>query len=507
MGNRDLNLQRNTKGNGKNWKNVPDVYRPNDFMGGYLPPQEIEMEKAVLGAIMLEKGAYDIVAEIVKTEVFYNDAHQKIYTAMGRLAEKFSPIDILTVVGELKTMGELENVGNAYYVTTLTNTVVSSANVEAHARIILQKYMSRELIRIAAIAMTESYKQEQDVFDLMDTVGAEFFNLSAGHLKRDFKPISAAYSKEIDELQVRTTQKLDVTGVHTGFRSLDVLTAGWQNTDFIIIAARPSVGKTAFALNLAKNAAYHPIKPVKAGVFSLEMSTGQVTQRIMSASCEVPLDAIRRGKLESWQLETLRNQWNEKLLNQNIFIDDTPGLSILELRSKARKMVNKHGVGFIIIDYLQLMTAGTDGKNGNREQEISKISRQIKSLAKELGIPIIALSQLSRDVEKRSGSMPMLSDLRESGAIEQDADMVMFLYRDDYQKNEKEVDDTVKGNTYLKIAKHRNGKLETLALKARLDVQIFEEPFFLEGASEKYTGNLIPLSEANAKFEQTDLPF
>lgn len=476
-------------------------------MGGYLPPQEIEMERAVLGAIMLEKGAYDIVAEIVKTEVFYNEAHQKIYTAMGRLADKFLPIDILTVVGELKTMGELENVGNAYYVTTLTNTVVSSANVEAHARIILQKHIGRELIRIASMAMTESYRQEQDIFDLMDTVGTEFFNLSSGHLKKDFKPISSAYTKEINELEIRTTQKLDVTGVHTGFRSLDVITAGWQPTDFIIIAARPSVGKTAFALNLAKNAAYHPTKPVKVGIFSLEMSTGQVTQRIMSATCEVSLDSIRRGKLEPWELERLRLQWNEKLLNQNIFIDDTPGLSILEFRAKARKMVNKHGVGLIIIDYLQLMSGSTDGKNGNREQEISKISRQGKSLAKELGIPIIALSQLSRDVEKRSGGTPILSDLRESGGIEQDADMVMFLYRDDYQKNEKEVDDTVKGNTYLKIAKHRNGKLETLALKARLDVQLFEEPFFMEGASEKYNSNLIPLSEANAKFNQADLPF
>jgi replicative DNA helicase len=315
---------------------------------------------------------------------------------------------------------------------------------------------------------------------------------------------SSPSAAEMKDLEVRIEKKEDVTGVPSDFRALDRVTYGWQPTDLIIIAARPSVGKSAFALNLALNAAFHPEKPTKTAVFTLEMSNGQVTQRCMAAKCEVKLDSIKRGRIDPWELAELRNRWSDAFVNDKIYFDDTPGLTILELRAKARRLVHKHGVRLIIIDYLQLMSGGGDGKNGNREQEISKISRQLKALAKELNVPIIALSQLSRDVEKRGSKEPMLSDLRESGAIEQDADVVGFLYRDDYQKEAHQVDESERGRTFLKIAKNRNGSLETITLKAELHIQKFREPDFMENAPAKY----IPLEEANARYaEQSDLPF
>ncbi|SEV88607.1 replicative DNA helicase [Chitinophaga sp. YR573] len=437
---------------------------------GKIPPQAKEMEEAVLGAIMLESNALDIVIEFLKPEVFYVEAHQKVYSAMVDLASKSLPIDILTVVEELRSRGELEMVGGPYYVTRLTNNVVSSANIEAHARIVLQKFLQREMIRISMETLNECYDDQSDVFEIMDKAGSELFAINSGHLKKDFRPISEEYTKEFKLLVERITKDEKFTGVPSGFPSLDAITYGWQSTDLIIIAARPSVGKTAFSLNLARNAAYHPIKPTKSAVFSLEMSTGQLTARLMSSESRVRLASIKRGKMEQWELEKIKNLCDLTFLQDNIFIDDTPALGVFELRAKCRRLVNKHGVGLIIIDYLQLMS----GDGGNREQEISKISRQLKALAKELCVPIIALSQLSRDVEKRNASgEPKLSDLRESGAIEQDADLVAFLYRLDYQQEAHKVDTNIAGVTYVKIAKHRNGALETIMIKAELSIQKF----------------------------------
>ena len=445
---------------------------------GKIPPQAKELEEAVLGAIMLEKGAFDTVVEILKPECFYADANQQIYRAMQSLANKGLPIDLLTVVEELKIKEELELVGGPYYVSKLTNSVVSSANIEAHSRIVLQKFIQRELIRISGEIIGDAYEDSTDVFDLLDDAESKLYEITNNHLRKNFDDINTVLVKTIERIEDMRNRDEDITGVPSGFPSLDKLTYGWQPTDLIILAARPSVGKTAFALNLARTAALNAKKPCPVAFFSLEMSAGQLVQRILSAESEIWLEKISRGKLEEHEMKQLYKKGIERLSNAPIYIDDSAALNIFELRAKCRRLKNKHNVGLIIIDYLQLMSGGGDNKNGNREQEISKISRDLKGLAKELQVPIIALSQLSREVEKRKegAKIPQLSDLRESGAIEQDADMVMFLYRPDYYEiGTNENGESTKGETYVKIAKHRNGSLDTIKLKALLHIQKFIE--------------------------------
>lgn len=445
---------------------------------GKIPPQAKELEEAILGAIMLEKKAFDAVNEILKPECFYVEAHQRIFLAMRELANKNLPIDLLTVVEELKVREDLEFVGGPYYVTKLTNAVVSSANIEAHSRIVLQKFIQRELIRISGEIISEAYEDSTDVFDLLDLSEAKLFEITNGHLRKNFDEIGNVLVDTIRRIEDLRNSDEDITGVPSGFASLDRITYGWQPTDLIILAARPSVGKTAFALNLARNAALHPTKPTAVGFFSLEMSSGQLVQRILSAESEIKLEQISRGRLEEHEMKQLYKRGIERLNNANIFIDDTAALNIFELRAKCRRLKNMHNVGIIIIDYLQLMS-GSGDRNSNREQEISKISRDLKSLAKELKVPIIALSQLSREVEKRkeTNKIPQLSDLRESGAIEQDADLVMFLYRPEYYEiTTNEMGESIEGETRVKIAKHRNGSLETIKLKAKLEIQKFIEP-------------------------------
>jgi len=456
-------------------KAIPDL---NTMMYGKVPPQAKELEEAVLGAIMLEKSAFDTVIEILKPECFYVDAHQRIFKAMQGLAIKSLPIDLLTVVEELKFREELEVVGGPYYVTKLTNAVVSSANIDAHSRIILQKFIQRELIRISGEIIGDAYEDSIDVFDMLDEAEGKLFEITNSHLRKNFDSIDTVLVKTIQRIEDMRNRQEDITGVPTGFPSLDKLTYGWQNTDLIILAARPSVGKTAFALNLARSAALHAAKPTAVGFFSLEMSSSQLVQRILSAESEIWLEKIARGKLEEHEMKQLYKRGIERLSKAPIFIDDTAALNIFELRAKCRRLKNKHNVGLIIIDYLQLMSGAGDNRNGNREQEISKISRDLKGLAKELQVPIIALSQLSREVEKRKegNKIPQLSDLRESGAIEQDADMVMFLYRPEYYDiTANEFGESNKGETYVKIAKHRNGSLDTVKLRALLHIQKFVE--------------------------------
>jgi replicative DNA helicase len=443
---------------------------------GKLPPQAKELEEAVLGAVMLEKSAFDTIVEILKPECFYVDAHQRIFKTFQALAQQNTPIDMLTVVEELKKNEELEEVGGPYYITRLTNAVVSTANIEAHARIILQKFIQRELIRISGEIISDAYEDSTDVFDLLDDSESKMFNITNNYLKKNYEDIGNALAKtinRIDELRIKTE---DISGVPSGFSSLDRITYGWQPTDLIVLAARPSVGKTALALNLARNAALNPVKKTPVGLFSLEMSSSQLVQRILSAESEIALEKIARGKLEEYEYQQLHTKGIKKLEQAPIFIDDTAALNIFEFRAKARRLVNKHHVGLIIIDYLQLMS-GTGDRGANREQEISNISRNLKALAKELNIPIIALSQLSRAVETRKESkMPQLSDLRESGAIEQDADMVMFIYRPEYYENfANEQGESTRGETHIKIAKHRNGALDTIKLRALLHIQKFEE--------------------------------
>ncbi|MBL7741584.1 MAG: replicative DNA helicase [Chitinophagaceae bacterium] len=445
---------------------------------GKVPPQAKDLEEAVLGAIMLEKNAFDAVIEILKPECFYVDAHQRIFKAMQSLANKSQPIDILTVAEELRTKEELDIVGGPYYVTKLTNTVVSSAHIETHARIILQKFIQRELIRISGEIIGDAYEDSTDVFDLLDDAESKLFEITNNHLRKNFDTIDSVLVKTIQRIEDLRHKNEDVTGVPSGFAGLDRVTYGWQNTDLIILAARPAVGKTAFALNLARNAVMHPGKPTPVALFSLEMSAGQLVQRILAAESEIWLEKIARGKLEEHEMKQLYARGIQRLAQAPLFIDDTPALNIFELRAKCRRLKNKHNIGMVIIDYLQLMSGTGENRTANREQEISNISRNLKALAKELNIPIIALSQLSRAVEQRGAKegsrIPQLSDLRESGAIEQDADMVMFLYRPEYYDVTTNAEgENTKGLTEVKIAKHRNGSLETVKLKALLHIQKF----------------------------------
>ncbi|MEP6513038.1 MAG: replicative DNA helicase [Parafilimonas sp.] len=443
---------------------------------GKVPPQARELEEAVLGAIMLEKSAFDTVIEILRPECFYTDAHQHIFKAFESLAQKSMPIDMLTVVEELKFKEQLDSIGGPYYVTKLTNAVVSAANIEAHARIILQKFIQRELIRISGEIIGDVYEDSTDVFDLLDESETKMFNITNNYLKKNYDDIANVLAKAINRIDELRTKPDSISGVPSGFASLDRVTYGWQPTDLIIIAARPSVGKTALALNLARNAALNHFKNTPVAIFSLEMSASQLVQRLLSAQSEIPLEKIARGKLEEHEYQQLHTKGIKELEKAPIFIDDTAALNIFEFRAKARRLVNKHNVGLIIIDYMQLMS-GIGERNSNREQEISNISRNLKALAKELNIPIIALSQLSRAVETRKESkMPQLSDLRESGAIEQDADMVIFIYRPEYYETlTNEMGESTRGETHIKIAKHRNGSLENFKLRALLHIQKFVE--------------------------------
>jgi replicative DNA helicase len=492
------------------------------MMYGKVPPQAKDLEEAVLGAIMLEKSAFDVVVELLKPECFYVEAHQRIYRAMQSLQHKNQPIDILSVVEELKFKEELEVVGGPYYVTKLTNSVISSANIEAHSRIILQKFIQRELIRVSGEIIGDAYEDSTDVFDLLDDAETKLFEITNNHLRKNFDSIDTVLVKTVQRIEDMRHRNEDITGVPSGFKGLDAVTYGWQTTDLIILAARPAVGKTAFALNLARNAALHPTKPSGVAFFSLEMSSAQLVQRILSAESEIWLENISRGKLEEHEMKQLYARGIQRLAQAPIFIDDTAALNIFELRAKCRRLKNKHNIGLIIIDYLQLMS-GTGDRNSNREQEISRISRDLKGLAKELSVPIIALSQLSREVEKRKegNKIPQLSDLRESGAIEQDADMVMFLYRPEYYDiTTNEHGDSNKGETHVRIAKHRNGSLENIKLRAMLHIQKFvdmEEDDFggmgmPKGGSWKPVGGNDMGNQGNAKLyiqtgsKMNDLP-
>ena len=449
----------------------------NSMTLGKIPPQSRELEEAVLGALMLEKAAFDQVGVILKPECFYVETHQVIFKAILQLNEANKPVDLLTVVEELRSMSSLDEVGGPYYISKLTNAVVSAANIEAHARIILEKFIQRELIRISSEVINEAYDDATDVFDLLDHAESKLFEITNGHLKKEFDTLGKVVMDTVTRIDEMRSKNEDVTGVPSGFPTLDRVTYGWQPSDLIILAARPSVGKTAFALNLARNAALHPTKPTSVAFFSLEMSSGQLVQRILSAESEIWLEKISRGRMEDHEMQQLYTKGIQRLSSAPMYIDDTAALNIFELRAKCRRLKNKHNIGMVIIDYLQLMSGSSD-KNTNREQEISKISRDLKGLAKELQIPIIALSQLSRAVESRKegDKVPQLSDLRESGAIEQDADMVMFLYRPEYYGiTANENGESNKGETHVKIAKHRNGSLDTVKLRALLHIQKFVE--------------------------------
>ncbi len=432
---------------------------------GKLPPQATDLEEAVLGALMLEKNALSEVIDILKPESFYVEAHQKIFEAIFNLFQKNSPIDLLTVIAELRLQGTLELVGGAYYITSLTDRVVSAANIEYHARIISQKYIQRELIKVSSEIINNAYEDTTDIFDLLDHAEKSLFDIAQNNLRRDTRKVDDIMREAVLTLESLKDRADSLTGVPSGFTDLDRMTSGWQNSDLIIIAARPAMGKTAFVLSCARNAAVLHNKPV--AVFSLEMSSVQLVNRLISGETEIEQEKLRRGTLADHEWTQLHSRIG-RLTSAPLLIDDTPALNIFEFRAKCRRLKAQYDIQMVIVDYLQLMQGKGEGKGGNREQEIGSISRSLKSVAKELNIPVIALSQLSRAVESRPGTSkrPMLSDLRESGSIEQDADMVLFLYRPEYYGlDQDEAGQSTAGVGEVIIAKHRNGETGTVQLR------------------------------------------
>jgi replicative DNA helicase len=428
---------------------------------GKLPPQALDLEEAVLGALMLEKNALNAVVEFLKPEHFYSEQHKEIYTAIIDLFKSSDPVDMRTVVNQLRKTGKIELIGGAYYIAELTSKVSSAANIEYHARVIMEMSIKRELIQVASEIHHNAYEDTTDVFELLDKTEQSIFQISDSNLRKNYDNMRNLMTRAIQELQLLKDHKDGLTGVPSGFTGLDRMTSGWQRSDLVIIAARPGMGKTAFVVSALRNAAVEFKIPV--AIFSLEMASIQLVNRMISAEAELEGEKIKRGSLADHEWAQLVHKTN-KLSSAPIFIDDTPALSVLELRAKCRRLKAEHNVQVIVVDYLQLMR-GDQG--GNREQEIASISRALKGIAKELNVPVLALSQLSRGVETRGGDKrPQLSDLRESGSIEQDADIVMFLYRPEYYKiTVDEEGMPTQGMGEVIIAKHRNGSVGSVKLK------------------------------------------
>ncbi len=431
---------------------------------GKVPPQATEVEQAVLGALMLEKNAVTDTIDMLKSESFYDPKHQLIFAAIHDLFKSSSPIDILTVVNLLRKNGELEAAGGAAYVSGLTNRVASSAHVEFHARIIAEKHIKRELIRMSSEVMKSAYDDTTDVFDVLNEAEASLFQIAENNMGKQVDVMQSVVRQAIEEIEKAAQNKDGISGIPTGFFDLDKLTSGWQRSDMIVIAARPAMGKTAFVLSMARNTAVDYNMGV--AIFSLEMSSVQLVKRLIASETRLSAEKLRKGNLREDEFQQLHSRIS-KLATAPIYIDDTPGISVFDLRAKCRRLKMQYNIELVIIDYLQLMTAGGAKGAGNREQEISTISRSIKEIAKELNVPVIALSQLSRSVEQRGGDKrPVLSDLRESGAIEQDADIVSFIYRPEYYGFiQDEEGNSNQGVGELIVAKHRNGALDNVRLR------------------------------------------
>ncbi|MDD3741538.1 MAG: replicative DNA helicase [Bacteroidales bacterium] len=446
---------------------------------GKMPPQANELEKAVLGALLIQNDAVFSIISVLRPESFYEPAHQEIYRSIINLATNHKPVDIITVSHELKSRDQLDLIGGEVYLADLTNRVATASHLEFHARLVHQKYIQRELIKSAAEIQRRSYDDSEDVEELINFAESEIFNLSEGNINNETVQINIVLDKALNAIEEASKNKNKLLGVPSGFSKIDRITAGWQPSDLIIIAARPSMGKTAFVLSMARNMAVDHDRAV--AVFSLEMSSMQLVTRLISAESEITGEKIKIGDLKEFEWQQLESKV-KALETAPIFIDDTPAISVFELRAKCRRLVRNHNIQAIIIDYLQLMTTGTDMK-GNREQEVSTISRSLKAIAKELNLPVIALSQLNRSVESRSGDKkPQLSDLRESGAIEQDADMVLFIHRPEYYGITNDGDgNSLIGRAEIIIAKHRNGATDSSWLRFKkefakfVDIQDFNE--------------------------------
>lgn len=440
---------------------TPDL---SSYVFGRVQPQAVDLEEAVLGAIMLDKDALPIVLDILRPESFYTEAHQAIYSVMKSLFSKSEPIDLLTVTEALKKAGDLEKVGGAYKLVELTNRIASAANIEFHARIVAQKFIQRQLIHASTTIIKDAFEDTTDVFELLDSAERQLFEITEINLSKGVERMSALSTRLIKQLEELSQKEDGLTGIPSGFADLDTLTSGWQPSDLIIIAARPGMGKTSFVLSMARNASMEFGKGI--ALFSLEMSNIQLVQRLLSMESGISSHKLRTGKLSESDWKNLHKAV-DRMSEAPIFIDDTPGINIFELRAKSRRLKMQHDIQLIVIDYLQLMTGGTDRGKGNREQEVSAISRSLKALAKELNVPVIALSQLSRAVELRGGQKkPQLSDLRESGSIEQDADIVSFIYRPEYYQITQDDDgNSLKEIAEIIIAKHRNGATDTVNLR------------------------------------------
>ena len=443
---------------------------------GHLQPQAVELEQAVLGALMIEKDAYYQVSEILRPESFYDNRHKIIYEAIRRLNLEEKPVDILSVTEQLRSTNQLEEVGGPFYITQLSGMVASSAHIEYHARIIAQKATARALISYTSGIQTKAFDATTDIDELMQEAEGKLFELSQTNMKKDYTQIDPVIKEAYEMLQKAAARTDGMSGIPSGFHALDKMTSGWQNSDLVILAARPAMGKTAFALSMAKNIAVDQKIPV--AVFSLEMANVQLVNRLIVNVCEIKGETLKSGQLKPFE-------WNQldfrikQLTGAPLYLDDTPSLSVFELRTKARRLVREHGVKIIMIDYLQLMNASGMGF-GSRQEEVSTISRSLKGLAKELNIPILALSQLNRGVENREGGdkRPQLSDLRESGAIEQDADMVLFIHRPEYYKiyQDPETGRDLRGKAEIIVAKHRNGAVGNVLLSFRGEYARFQNP-------------------------------
>ncbi|MDE7379392.1 MAG: replicative DNA helicase [Paraprevotella sp.] len=449
---------------------------PSEDAYGREQPQAVPFEEAVLGALMIEKDAYSLVSEILKPECFYDHRHQLIYESIRTLNLQQKPVDILTVTEHLNSTGHLEECGGPYYITQLSGKVASSAHIEYHARIIAQKYLARELITFTSRIQSKAFDATVDVDDLMQEAEGKLFEISQQNMKKDYTQINPVIHEAYEMLQKAAARSDGLSGLSSGFEKLDRMTSGWQNSDLVIIAARPAMGKTAFVLSMCRKMAVD--MKIPCAMFSLEMSNVQLVNRMIVNVCEIPGEKIKSGQLAPYEWGQLDNKITQ-LYDAPFYVDDTPSLSVFELRTKARRLVREHGVKIIMIDYLQLMNA-SGMSFGSRQEEVSTISRSLKGLAKDLNIPIIALSQLNRGVESREGiegKRPQLSDLRESGAIEQDADMVCFIHRPEYYKiyqDEKGRD--LHGMAEIIIAKHRNGAVGDVLLKFRGEYARFQDP-------------------------------
>lgn len=444
---------------------------------GKMPPNALDFEKIVIGTFLIDRKGLDHSIDLLTPDVFYDPRHQTIFTSILKLYENNSPIDLMTVIQDLKINEKLNLAGGDHYIIDLTMGVSSSAHIEYHVRVILEKFILRSLINVSANVIDSSYKETTDVFELLDKAEQSFFEITNGTIKKGFDTANSLVKEAIDKIK-SLKDKEGLSGIPSGFTALDKETGGWQNSDLIIIAARPAMGKTAFILSMARNICVDHQIPM--ALFSLEMASVQLITRMISSETGISSEKLRKGQMadEEWQ----RLFTNVSALeNAPLYIDETPSLSIFDFRAKCRRLVMQHGVKIIMVDYLQLMTASSGKGAGNREQEIAMISRSLKAIAKELNVPVIALSQLSRSVETRPGKRPMLSDLRESGAIEQDADIVSFIFRPEYYKiavwdnDEEGMETSTENQAEIIIAKHRNGATADVRLAFHKNIGKFAD--------------------------------